>query len=97
MSSAAIISGQVEGCGVPLGSSAAVGRLRLTGRTWSQLSTSEYFALLHLPFEKSRNTASVADKPATASPARTEGATLHNCAERGEQSQSAAPRARNPW
>ena len=40
-------------------SSAAVGRLRLAERTWSQLSASEYLALLHLPFEKSMSTASV--------------------------------------
>ena len=44
---------------MPVGSSAAVGRLRLAERTWSQLSTSEYFVLLHLPLEKSTNTASV--------------------------------------
>ena len=44
---------------MPVGSSAAVGRLRLTEHTWSQQSASEYFALLHLPFEKSMSTASV--------------------------------------
>ena len=44
---------------MPVGSSATVGRLRLTERTWSQQSASEHLALLCLPLKKSTNTASV--------------------------------------
>ena len=40
-------------------SSAAVGRLRLAERTWSEQSASESWALLCLPFGKSMSTAPV--------------------------------------